>query len=148
MSQIVAIGKKSRTTPEVGCLVDCNGAAHQGRSPVGRYHLPLLPALAVAVIPKCPLCWAAWVGVATTLGLGRIGYQAWLLPAMAAFLGVVLTTLAWRDWRQRQFATAILLLLGGSLVIGGRLAFEYSPALYAGLSVLVVVTIARRFVQV
>lgn len=147
MSQITAMGKKGRIASEVGCLGGCNGSAHQGRSPFGRFHLPLLPALAIAVIPKCPLCWAAWLGVATTLGLGRIGYQPWLLPAMAVFLGVVLTTLVWRDWRRRQFAISILLILGGSLVIAGRLALEHPPTLYAGIAILFAVATARWRVQ-
>ena len=92
--------------------------------------------LSLALVPKCPLCWAAWAGVGAALGFDRLGFRPWLPTALAVVLGTLLTFVAWRAVRQRRPAIAVLALVGGFLTITGRLVFEHPPTLWIGIALL------------
>lgn len=92
--------------------------------------------LALAALPKCPLCLLAWAGVAGSAGFAQ-AYGAWLLPATAAALAITLGALALAG----AGAGPLLLALAGSAgVLGGKFRLDQPFVLYAGLAALLAAT--------
>lgn len=98
-----------------------------------------LPGVGVALLPKltCPMCWPAYAGLLTTLGLGFLLSERYLLWVTAVFLFVSVVALAFRYHERRGIAPAVLGLAGAAIVLVGKFQFESMAAMYAGLSVLV-----------
>jgi hypothetical protein len=92
--------------------------------------------LALAALPKCPLCLLAWAGVAGSAGFTS-AYGAWLLPATALALGVTVGALALAG----AGAGAVLLsVVGAAAVLGGKFRLDQPFLLYAGLAALLAAT--------
>lgn len=99
--------------------------------------MPLLPALALVLLPKCPLCVAAYAGV-----LGCLGAGSWLragsgAPFGAAFLSVTIGALAVRATRTRRPGLLLAGVIGAAALLAGKFVFDSSVGLYAGACVLV-----------
>ena len=117
----------------ISCGCGCGPVASPGR--VGR-HLPLLPALVLVVLPKCPLCVAAWVGV-----LGSLGTSSWVLtlygtPLTLALISVALCAIALSYLATREPRPLLVGLLGALIMLLGRGRFDVPPLVYAGLLLL------------
>lgn len=100
-----------------------------------RWHLSfaLFPALALAALPKCPLCLMA---LASAAGLGSSVGGAWLVPLTPACLAVALGLLAFRAHRRRFYAPFCLGLVSAVVILVGRFRLDYGPLTYAGLTLL------------
>jgi hypothetical protein len=127
------------TTPSAGLA---NPAA-SGRG-TGR-HLSLLPALALALAPKCPLCLAAWFGVAGLWGADRWLEPLWGPPMVAGLLSITLGALALRAWRQRDLRRLLMGLVGVVALVVGKFALEASWLLYAGLGMLIAASLVPPY---
>lgn len=86
----------------------------------------LTPAFLLALLPKCPLCFAAYGALASSLGLQLGSSYRWLL---AALCGVLLVTVGLL-WRGQNRLGASLATIGALVVIAARLV--HMPALIAG----------------
>lgn len=75
--------------------------------------LPTVPAVLTAAMPKCPICWMAWMSV---LGLGSATVGAWLQPIAALLLLLSLTALLLRA-RQRASYGPFILGLGAAVAM-------------------------------
>lgn len=98
-------------------------------------HLALLPAIVLALLPKCPLCLGAWFGL-----IGALGANAWLRAAWGAPVGVGLlsfavTALALRARRRRDPRAFVTGVLGAAALLAGRYLMV-TLLLFAGLSLL------------
>ncbi len=94
-------------------------------------------------MPKCPLCFAAYGGALSVLGLGA-GAQhllAELLIAVAVIgsFGLVLSLAI----RRRDAATPLVSAAGAALVLAGRFAFDTSAVAAVGAVLLVAAAIAN-----
>jgi hypothetical protein len=98
-----------------------------------------LPALAFALLPKCPMCWASYMAVLGATGIS-VPYQPWLLPAAGVVLVASLAGLhrgpSWRAWRGNG---PFLLGVGGAvLLLLARLAIKPpAVAIWAGVFLVV-----------
>src|SRR5690242_18526620 len=103
----------------------------------------LLPGVGVALLPKltCPMCWPAYAGLLTTLGLGLLMSERYLLAVTLAFLVVSVGALAYRSRVRRGLAPAFLGLTGAALVLTGKFRFESMTAVYAGLLLLIAASV-------
>jgi hypothetical protein len=107
------------------------------REPLARrLRYSLLPAAGLALLPKCPLCWAAYVGVATGLGVAPAAGHRLILGVLAAALIAALAAVAARsraiaDWRPLLPAGS-----GAAAVLLGRLILGSTALVYLGLAVL------------
>lgn len=110
-----------RRSPGVGMLL--RGA---------RTHVPLLPALVLMLLPKCPLCLAAYCGILGSLGASSLVRSAWGLPMGVGLLGFTLGALALRARRVRDFRPVLVGLAGAVAVLGGKLVLDAPPLLYGG----------------
>ena len=99
----------------------------------------VLPGIGVSLLPKltCPLCWPAYAGLLTALGLGFLMSERYLFGLTAVFLFISVGALAFRYRERRGLLPAALGSAGAALVLIGKFRFESAGAMYAGLSVLI-----------
>ena len=110
------------------------GVAARARS-AGR-HLPLLPTVALVLLPKCPLCLAAYLGVLGSLGAGAWVKGAWGLPLGAGLLTLTLGALALRAARGGDRRPPLVGLAGALALLGGKFLLDAPPLLYLGAAAL------------
>lgn len=113
--------------------------AQQDRGPIrsSRYAsaAPTLAAgLLVAILPKCPICLAAYLGVLSGFGI-ELSAPAALWPLAWAMFGVALFFLAFRAIRKRRFGPIALSLAGATLMVLGRVVTGSSALLWLGFAV-------------
>ena len=72
-------------------------------SRVWKQGLLSLPGIGLSALPKlaCPVCWPAYAGLLSSLGLGFLISAAYLLPLTIVFLTLALAALAFRAKRRR-----------------------------------------------
>lgn len=99
----------------------------------------VLSGVAVTLLPKltCPMCWPAYAGLLTTLGLGFLMAERYLFVVTSLFLMVSVAALAFRYQERRGIAPALLGVAGAAVVLIGKFQFESMAIMYAGLSVLI-----------
>lgn len=108
-----------------------------------RRPLPVLAAAGVSLLPKlaCPACWPAYAGLLSSVGLGALASSKYLLALTATFLGVALTTLAFRAERRRGFGPFLLGLAASAAVLGGKFVIESDALMYGGVGLLMVASL-------
>ena len=78
--------------------------------------LGALAALGLAIFPKCPACWAAYLSMLGIAGLERIPYP-WVAPLLAAAALVNLASV-WLRARSTHRWTGAWLVTAGAAMIG------------------------------
>ena len=98
-----------------------------------------LPGVGVSLLPKltCPMCWPAYAGLLTTLGLGFLMSARYLFGVTTVFLLASVGALAFRNRERRGIAPAVLGLAGATVVLVGKFKFQSMNAMYAGLALLI-----------
>jgi hypothetical protein len=109
---------------------------------VRRSAAAVVPALLLAALPKCPLCWAAYSGLLAGTGLGVVADHAVVTALLVVWLLAALAALLHRCWRLRARAPALAGMAGAALVLAGRLALQLTPLVLLGLAVLSVAAVA------
>lgn len=119
-----------------------------------KHALVMLPGVGASLLPKlmCPLCWPAYAGIVSSLGLGFLVGSPYLLPVAAAFLAVSTGALTFRAHQRHGYAPFWTGSAGALLVLAGKFRFESVAATYAGITLLVAASIwniwPRRVIQV
>lgn len=80
-------------------------------------------ALALALFPKCPFCWAAYLSLFGIMGLGSIPYSPWLQPVLAILLLSNLTSI-WFRARATGRMLPFYLVTAGAIAIVASKAFS------------------------
>jgi protein SCO1 len=86
------------------------------RRRVSRALLSLLPPVLLALVPKCPLCWAAYLSVLGIAGLERLPYPAFAAPFLLSLVAVNVLAAFWRARAQRCY-WPFLACLSGALLL-------------------------------
>ena len=84
-------------------------------------------ALGLALFPKCPFCWAAYLSLFGIAGLGSIPYSPWLQPVLAILLLSNLASL-WFRARATSRMMPFYLATAGALTIIASKAFAAPDA--------------------
>ncbi len=119
-----------------------------------KHTLLMVPAVGASLLPKliCPVCWPAYAGIVSSLGLGFLIGTAYLLPVTAAFLVVSTGALAFRARQRRGYAPFWTGSVATTVVLVGKFRFDSLVVTYAGIMLLVAVSIwniwPRRVIQV
>ena len=102
-----------------------------------------LPGIGVALMPKliCPLCWPAYAGLLSAVGLGFLISSRNLLIVTAAFLIVAVTALAFRARQRRGYGPGIAGLAASVFILLGKFYLESPITMYAALGVLVAASV-------
>jgi hypothetical protein len=94
-------------------------------------------------MPKliCPLCWPAYAGLLSAVGLGFLINSRNLLLVTALFLIVAVTGLAFRARQRRGYGPANAGLAASIFVLFGKFYLESPATMYAALGVLVAASV-------
>jgi len=81
----------------------------------------LFSSVLVLFIPKCAMCWAAYMSILSSLGL-VIKYQSWFIPVALLLFLITLIKLLIQSIRRKNFFGFGLALAAGLLIIYQRSA--------------------------
>ena len=96
-----------------------------------------------ALLPKlmCPLCWPAYAGVVSSLGLGFLIGTTYLLPVTVGFLAVSAGALGFRARQRRGYGPLWIGVVAAFIVLIGKFRLESAAISYAGIALLVVASV-------
>ena len=108
-----------------------------------RQTLLTLPGIGVALLPKlaCPMCWPLYAGILSSMGLGFLISEAYLLPFTIAFLAVTLAVLYFRAKDRRGYGPLLLGLIASALIVAGKFFLDSTPIMYGGVVLLVAASV-------
>ena len=97
----------------------------------------------VSLLPKlaCPLCWPAYAGLLSSVGLGFLISTKYLLPLTAVFLILAVGALALRAKERQGYGPFVLGLFAAAGVLVAKFEWESIPTLYGAVALLVVVSV-------
>jgi hypothetical protein len=82
--------------------------------------LPIVPAMLLVVLPKCPLCLGAWFGFFGAVGVGSWVAGVWGVPLGAALLAITVSVLAVRAFRTHDLRPVPFGLVGAAALLAGE----------------------------
>lgn len=99
-----------------------------------------LPGVGVTMLPKlaCPLCWPAYAGLLTSVGLGFLISAVYLLPITAAFLVLALGAMAFRANTRHGYGPFLVGLVAAGAVLLGKFVWESKSIMYGAVGLLVI----------
>ena len=99
----------------------------------------VVPGVGVSLLPKliCPLCWPAYAGLLSTIGLGFLINSRNLLVVTALFLTVAVAGLAFRGGQRRGYGPALVGLAASATILAGKFYLDSLTTMYGGLGLLV-----------
>lgn len=99
-----------------------------------RLSFAALPGVALALLPKglCPACWPAYAAVLSSLGLGFLIEDRYLLPVTIGALVLATLTLAYRARARRGYGPAALGALCGAALVVGKFGLDLPDAFAYG----------------
>ena len=102
-----------------------------------------LPGIGVALLPKlaCPICWPAYAGLLSSIGLSFLISAAYLLPLTIAFLILTLATLAYRAKERHGFGPFFVGLFAAIGILLRKFLLESNAAIYSAVGILVVASL-------
>jgi hypothetical protein len=95
----------------------------------------MVPALAVALLPKCPACLGAYLAIGSSLGLGKLDPGV-LWAVMVAALVASLALLGRGAARRHRWPAFAVACLGATIVLGARVVEAGRIAMLAGVVLL------------
>jgi hypothetical protein len=110
---------------------------------VWKQGLLAIPGVGVSLLPKliCPLCWPAYAGIVSMLGLGFLISTTYLFPLTAALLALAVASLTFRASRRRGLGPFWLGLAGAISVLAGKFYLGSTFITYAGVGLLVLASL-------
>src|SRR5919197_938747 len=105
--------------------------------------LVALPGVGVSLLPKlaCPLCWPAYAGLLSSVGLGFLISAKYLLPLTVAFLVLALAALAFRAKNRHGYGPVVFGVVATVGILVGKFQSESTRALYGAVGLLVIASL-------
>jgi mercuric ion transport protein len=88
-------------------------------------------ALIIAFFPKCPFCWAAYMSLFSSLGLGKFAYQPWLLPVFVVLLFLNIVSL-YLSRKRHGYKPMVLALTGAIIITFNRMYWNHQEIMFIG----------------
>ncbi len=104
----------------------------------------LLPTAGLALIPKCPMCLAAYGTVASGLGVFLFQHRTPLMVIFIALLGVFVGRLAVAAGSRGSYLTALAAVVAVPLALVGNLALQSSLLSWSAVVLLLAVVVGQR----
>lgn len=114
-----------------------------------RHAVVTAPSIGVSLLPKlaCPLCWPAYAGLLSSVGLGFLVGTAYLLPLTIAFLLLALVAMAFRARVRRGYRPLVLGLIASVGVVAGKFVWDSRLMLYGAVGLLILASIWNTLPQ-
>ncbi len=109
----------------------------EGKRKFPKIKFSILSVVGVAIIPKCPLCWAAYMSIFSALGFSAIPYPKWLLPAMVIFLIASVGFTLYQAFIRKRFTYMRWIFSGLVLLLLGKFILNITLIMYLGVAVLI-----------
>ena len=105
--------------------------------------LAVLPGVGVSLLPKliCPMCWPAYAGLLSALGLGFLISTRYLLSLTFAFLIITVLSFGFRASRRHGYGPLWLGLIAAAVILVGKFYFDAAQATYAGVGLLIAASV-------
>jgi mercuric ion transport protein len=102
-----------------------------------------LPGVGVSLLPKltCPVCWPAYAGLLSSVGLGFLVSSRYFFTFTSGFLLLSVLALAFCAGKRRGYRPSFLGLTAAALVLLGKFSLESSAAVYGGLALLIAASV-------
>ncbi len=102
-----------------------------------------IPGIGISLLPKlaCPLCWPAYAGLLSSVGLGFLISSKYLLPFTAAFLVLALGALGFKARRRHGYGPFVVGLVAAVGVMAGKFEWESNLSVYGAVGLLVVASL-------
>jgi hypothetical protein len=99
----------------------------------------VVPGVGVSFLPKlaCPACWPAYSAILSSVGLGWLISEAYLLPLTVVLLLMALAALAIDAKYRRSYLGLFLAMLGSPLIVIGKFILISDIASYGGVGLLI-----------
>jgi mercuric ion transport protein len=96
-----------------------------------------------SLLPKlaCPLCWPAYAGLLSSIGLGFLISTKYLLPLTTVFLIFAVAALAFRAKGRQGYGPFVLGLCAAVGVLVGKFEWGSNPTLYGAVGLLVMASV-------
>ena len=103
----------------------------------------VLPGIGISVMPKliCPLCWPAYAGLLSSVGLSFLINSRNLLAVTTTFLLVAVIALTFRARQRRGYGPAVIGLAASASVLIGKFYLGSFAIMYAALGILIAASI-------
>ena len=108
--------------------------------------LSVVPAIGVSLLPKltCPLCWPAYAGIISALGLGFLMSAKYLLLLTVVFLAITEAALIVRASRRHGYGPFTLGLIASAAILIGKFYFDATQPEYVGVGLLIAASVWNR----
>ena len=105
--------------------------------------LAVMPGIGVSLLPKlmCPLCWPAYAGIVSALGLGFLISTQYLLPLTVTFLAITAAALGFRASQRHGYGPLSLGLIAAATILTGKFYFDVAQAAYVGVALLIAASV-------
>jgi len=103
----------------------------------------MLPGIGVSLLPKliCPMCWPAYAGIVSALGLGFLISTKYLLPLTFIFLALTTAALGFRASQRRGYGPLLLGVIAAAMILAGKFYFDVTQPVYPGVGLLIAASI-------
>ena len=116
----------------------CGAGPAKGRLVVLKAVPPASLGVLIAFFPKCPVCWAVYMSMFSSVGLANVPYTRWLFPLLLAILTLHLVMLL-RNAPKAGWMPFLLSFAGSVTVVWSRaLAGTGAWVLLTGMTLIVV----------
>lgn len=108
-----------------------------------RRGLPALPGIGASLLPKltCPVCWPAYAGLLSSVGLGFLMSARYLFAFMTGLLLMSVGALAFRASERHGYGPSVFGLVASAIVLLGKFSLESRVTVYTGLGLLIAASI-------
>lgn len=134
------------------CNCSCSGSspaqkstAIQSATKTAKSVPSILLSTVIAFFPKCPLCWAVYMSMFSSVGLSRLPYMKWLLPVLV-LLFIVHLYLLFKKVKQLGYLPFLFSICGAGIILLARLYLSLPTwLLFIGISLIIAGSLMNNF---
>jgi hypothetical protein len=102
--------------------------------------LLLVGSAAMALTPKCPLCFAALLGAGGAAGTAA---AAWMPAVMVVSLTISVAAISIRSHMERRYGAAAVALIAAAAILAGKFVVQSTGVVYVGAAALFAAAISH-----